>query len=175
MTDRYAPIKATFGFVASLWILHLIVMFLPFIQGYGIVPRSAVGLIGIIAAPFLHGDLNHLMANTGGLIIFGVILSILEGENFFPLVIKIVLIGGALTWLMARNANHIGASGLVFGLFGYLLLKGLFTRSLKYILVSLVVLVSYGGMIFGVLPSQPGISWEGHLFGFLAGGILSKT
>lgn len=81
----------------------------------------------------------------------------------------IALIGGSLTWLMGRDANHIGASGLIFGIWGYLLLAGWFSKSIKYILASITLIFFYGGMIFGVLPGKPGISFEGHLFGVVAG------
>ncbi|MCK5231884.1 MAG: rhomboid family intramembrane serine protease, partial [Desulfobulbaceae bacterium] len=79
-----------------------------------------------------------------------------------------------LTWLFAGGGTHIGASGIIFGLYGYLLLIGLFQKKIKYIIISIFILFSYGGMIFGVLPGQPYISWEAHLFGFIAGGIAAK-
>jgi len=84
-----------------------------------------------------------------------------------------VLIGGSLTWLMGRDANHIGASGLIFALWSYLLLAGWFSKSIKYILASLFLIFFYSGMIFGVLPGKPGISFEGHLFGAVAGIIVA--
>jgi membrane associated rhomboid family serine protease len=174
MTDKYMPIKATLGFVASIWIIHFVAMFLPFIQNYGIVPRTATGLVGVVSSPFLHGSWSHLYANTGSLLIFGIALSLLESKKYLSIVVKVVVLGGLMTWLMGRSANHIGASGLVFGLFGYLLLVGFFKRNLKYILVSLIMLVSYGGIVFGVLPGQSGISWEQHLFGFVSGGLVAR-
>jgi len=84
-----------------------------------------------------------------------------------------VVIGGLLTWLWGRSANHIGASGLIFSLWGYLLLSGWFSRKIKYILVSLILMFFYGGMIFSVLPGKASVSWEGHLFGFIAGVFVS--
>ncbi len=91
----------------------------------------------------------------------------------FAKIIWMALVGGSLTWLMGRSAIHIGASGVIFSLFSYLLLAGWFSRKIKYIVVSIALIFFYSGMIFGVLPSTPGVSWEGHLFGFIAGIIVA--
>ena len=99
--------------------------------------------------------------------------AIVEGNKMFAKVMLMILIGGALTWLMARNATHIGASGLIFSLWGYLLLSGWFSRKFKYIVVSMMLIFFYSGMIFGVFPGKIGISWESHLFGFIAGILVS--
>lgn len=91
----------------------------------------------------------------------------------FAKVMLMIAIGGLLTWSMGRDANHIGASGLIFSLWGYMLFSGFFSRKLKYIIVSIGLMFFYSGMIFGILPGKVGISWEGHLFGFIAGIIVS--
>lgn len=138
-------------------------------NSWGIIPRDVGGLIGIPLAPLLHGDFGHLAANS---IPFAVLafFTLLRGVKTFTLVtVFSVVVGGLLVWLMGRSASHIGASGLIFGYFGYLVAAGIFERSLKSILLAVLVVLLYGGMIFGVLPGKTGVSWEGHLFGAIAG------
>ncbi|MCF6237198.1 MAG: rhomboid family intramembrane serine protease [Candidatus Marinimicrobia bacterium] len=169
----YEPIKSLFIFIVIIWSVHFISFVFP-LQQYGLVPRDLQGGLGIITAPFLHGSFSHLALNTVGLLIFGIIFSLLENKRTFVILIKIALIQGILTWLFAGGGTHIGASGIIFGLYGYLMLVGFFQKKFKYIVISIFILFSYGGMIFGVLPGQPFVSWEGHLFGFIAGGIAAK-
>ncbi|WP_216853779.1 rhomboid family intramembrane serine protease [Phytoactinopolyspora halotolerans] len=140
---------------------------------YGIQPRSAEGLIGVVTAPFLHGGFDHLIANSGAFLILGSLVA-LTTKRFWPVTIGVTLIGGLATWLLAgANTNHIGASGLVYGFAAFLVAWGVLTRKLLSILVSVVVVLMYGGIVVGVLPGQPGISWQGHLFGALAGVLMA--
>ncbi len=147
-------------------------MLIPLKQ-FGLVPRTIMGLIGIFSAPFLHGSLPHIINNSVSFTLFAGALALLEGDKMFSKMMLMLVIGGALTWALGRNANHIGASGLIFSLWGYMVLSGWFSRKLKYIVVSIMLIFFYSGMIFGVLPGKVGISWEGHLFGFVAGIIVS--
>jgi membrane associated rhomboid family serine protease len=160
------------GFVLLIWLSFFLSLVFP-IQQFGLIPRTIPGLLGIISAPFLHGSLSHLIGNSISFTIFALVLSMLEGNKMFAKVMLMILIGGGLTWILGRNAIHIGASGLIFSLWGYMLFAGWFSRKLKYILVSFGLIFFYSGMIFGVLPGKVGISWEGHLFGFIAGIIVS--
>ena len=169
----YEPIKSLLIFICIIWSVHFISFIFPLRQ-YGLVPRDLQGCVGIITAPFLHGGFSHLIVNTIGLLTFGILFSILENRRTFVILVEIALIQGILTWLFAGGGNHIGASGIIFGLYGYLLLVGLFRKKIKYVIISIFILFSYGGMIFGILPGQPHISWEAHLFGFIAGGIAAK-
>ena len=171
---RYAIVL--FGFLAVLWGLEIVDVVLgQSLNGLGIRPRSAVGLIGVVLHPLLHGGLGHLFGNTIGILIFGWMVMLREESHFYAVTGLTWLLGGLGTWLVgATDSVHIGASGLVFGYFGYLLLAGFFERRFFSILLSLLVLFAWGGMIFGVLPGQAGISWEGHLFGFLAGVLSAK-
>ncbi len=155
-----------------IWASYFASLILP-LQQFGLVPRTQRGLLGILLAPFLHGSLAHLISNSISLIIFAFMLAVIEGNKMFPKVMLMILIGGILTWLMARNATHIGASGLVFSLWGYMLLSGWFSRKLKYIIVAIILMFFYSGLIFGVLPGETSISWESHLFGFIAGILVS--
>lgn len=160
--------------LAAMWGLEIIdaIVGQP-LNDWGVVPRTVSGLIGIPLAPLLHGDFGHLASNT---IPFAVLafFTLLRGPRNFAMATGfIIVVGGLLVWLMGRSASHIGASGLIFGYFGYLLAAGFFERSLKSILLAVLVGLLYGGMIFGVLPSRPGVSWEGHLFGAIAGGAFA--
>lgn len=137
---------------------------------FGIHPRETVGLVGILAAPFLHGSLDHLIANTLPFLILGWFVMLRETWHFFAVTIATIVLAGLGTWLVGQsNSVHVGASGVIFGYLGYLMLGGWFERRIGTILGSLLVAVLYGGLVLGVLPGTPGISWEGHLFGFLSG------
>jgi len=165
-------IKVILGFLIAIWAAYFLSWIIP-INQFGLVPRTQLGLIGIFTAPFLHGSLSHIIGNSISFTLFAVALALLEGNKMFAKVMLMVVIGGLLTWVWGRSANHIGASGLIFSLWGYMLLSGWFSRKIKYILVSLILIFFYGGMIFSILPGQVGISWEGHLFGFIAGFFVS--
>lgn len=165
-------IKAILFFLIIMWLSYFLSFIVPLNQ-FGLVPRTLPGLLGIITTPFLHGSLLHIINNSIGFTLFAVILALLEGRRMFVKVMLMVLIGGGLVWLMGRNANHIGASGLIFSLFGYMLLAGWFSKKIKYMFVSMGLIFFYSGMIFGVFPGVPGVSWEGHLFGFIAGIIVA--
>ena len=163
-------------FLLSFFIEEIIDWFLGgSLNQYGIRPRSIDGLYGIVYAPFLHGDFTHLISNTVPFLVLGWLI-LMEGVGRFISVYLITsLVSGLGTWLIgAGHSVHIGASGVIFGFLGYLLLSGVFQRSLRAILVSVGVGALYGGCLFGVLPGQPGISWEGHLFGFIGGVLAAK-
>ena len=144
------------------------------VNKFGIIPRTSFGLIGILGAPFLHGGWAHLISNTIGILTFAPIFIFIEGKNAIEKLIMLTLITGTFTWLLARPAIHIGASGVVFALYGYLISLGFFKKKFLYILLSIFLFTSYGYIMFGVLPIQPGISWESHLLGFIAGLLLAR-
>lgn len=162
------------AFVAVLWAAEIIDTALNHrLDGEGISPGTVDGLAGILFAPLLHAGFGHLMANTVPLLVLG-FLVLLSGVGRWAAVTAIVwLVGGLGTWMFGGWATmHIGASGIVFGWLAYLILRGLFTRSPGEIVVGVAVAVVYGGLLWGVLPGQPGISWQGHLFGAV-GGVLA--
>ena len=162
------------GFVALLWAIEVIDSLLGgALNIYGVIPRTAIGLRGILLMPFLHGSFAHLAANTLPFIVLGWLILLRETSDFFAVSAITMLVSGLGIWLTGSpHSVHIGASGLIFGYLGFLLLRGYFEHSASSILISLIVGIFYSSLIWGVLPSQPGISWEGHLFGFL-GGILA--
>jgi len=158
--------------IGSMWAIEIVDRLLPFarLEAHGIHPRSVSGLAGIAFSPFLHGDFSHLISNTLPFLILGGLVLAGGRGIFFGTTIFVIIVGGAAVWLLApSNTNHIGASGLVFGYLGFLLARGWFERSVGWTLLALAVLIGYGGLLFGVLPGQPRISWQGHLFGFVAG------
>ena len=163
------------SFLAIFWGLEIIDTAMSHkLDMYGIRPRSADGLLGILFAPFLHGSWDHLSANTIPFAVLG-FFTILYGRTaFWWATVWIVLIGGIGTWLTGgANSVHIGASGLIFGYFGFLIATGVLERSLKGILIAVFVGFVYGSIVWGVLPSDKGISWQGHLFGLIGGGAAA--
>lgn len=162
-------------FIAMLWGIHIVDYALPVdFNGFGLRPRTLGGLLGVPLMPFLHGGWGHLVSNTIPLLI---LLVLLAGSraNSLAIVVSLVLLGGLLLWLFGRDSIHVGASGLIYGLIAYLIVSGFLERRLLSLIVSLVVLFLYGGTMFwGVLPSaDERISWDGHLFGAIAGGIIA--
>jgi membrane associated rhomboid family serine protease len=140
------------------------------LERYGIHPRDVGSLWGILAAPLLHVSWVHLTANTVPFIVLGWLVMLRRIADFVLVTALAIVIGGFGVWVAgAGNSIHVGASGLIFGYLGYLLARGYFERSLWAVILGSVALVLYGGVLWGVLPGQPGISWEGHLFGFVGG------
>ena len=159
------------AFVALLWAIQVV----NWITGYGLNPafglihRHGSGLDGVIAMPLLHGSFSHLMANTPPLLVMGGLLVATTTRALLAVNAVVIGLGGGLVWLFGGSAIHIGASGLIFGWFGFLIARGLVDRSPITLGAALVVGVLYGSILWGVLPGQPGVSWEAHLFGAIAG------
>ena len=163
------------GFVVIIWLVEFAdwLIFDEALDAYGVQPRTITGLRGIFFMPFLHRGFGHLLANTIPIIILGWLVMIRRTADIFIVAIVTILVGGLGVWLLGgSNSVHVGASGLIFGFFGFLLARAYFERSRSAIALALVVFLLYGGIIWGVLPGQNGISWQGHLFGFV-GGILA--
>lgn len=163
------------GFVAIIWLVEFAdwLIFDEALDTYGVQPRTITGLRGIFFMPFLHRGFGHLSANTIPIIILGWLVMIRRTVDIFFVAFVTILVAGLGVWLFGEpNSVHVGASGLVFGFFGFLVARAYFERSWASIALALVVFFLYGGIIWGVLPGQNGISWQGHLFGFI-GGILA--
>ena len=166
---------AAAGFVALLWAIELVdVAASNRLDGWGIRPRSGEGLLGILAAPVLHGGWDHLGANTVPALVLGFLTLATGLARGLAATAVIWLLGGLAVWLLAGGGSvHLGASGLVFGWITYLVVQGFVDRKPWEILIGVVVLLVYGGVLWGVLPGQPGVSWQGHLFGAVAGVVAA--
>ncbi|MFC7104295.1 rhomboid family intramembrane serine protease [Nonomuraea rubra] len=140
---------------------------------FGIVGWDPDGLVGILFAPFLHGGFGHLMANSVPLLVLGFLAGMRDVPKFLWATVLIIVIGGLGTWATTSpEFVTIGASGLVFGYFGFILARGLFDRRVLDIVIGVGVGIAYWGILAGLLPNQQGISWQGHLFG-LIGGVVA--
>jgi membrane associated rhomboid family serine protease len=160
-----------FYLLAVMWMLHLVQWLLGFnLWTLGILPLREVGLKGILFSPLIHGSWAHLIANTIPLYLLTAMILFFYRRVATTAFITIYLFGGLLTWLLPfQSAWHIGASGLIYGLWGFVICNGFFRRNLKSIALALLVLFYFGGMFFGILPGESGISWQGHLAGLIAG------
>ena len=144
------------------------------LNAYGLEPRTTSGLIGIPISPLLHGSYLHVQSNAVALLALGTLAVIRSGNRFPWICLVIILVGGVGVWLFGRPAIHVGASGLVFGLFGYLLVRGVIDFSILSVFVALVVASVFGWMVVsGVVPTTDYVSWEGHLCGLAAGALAA--
>jgi membrane associated rhomboid family serine protease len=169
---RFTPVLAL---TALCWLVFLVnnLMLGGHFDQYGIVPRRISSLPGILFTPFLHGSYEHLVANTVPLLILGGIICARGRGEFIIVTAAGILLGGGLTWLFARNACHIGASGLIFCYFGYLASLAWFNRTFLSLCISVLCIVGYGGIIRGVVPTSTAISWESHLSGLVTGIVVA--
>jgi membrane associated rhomboid family serine protease len=176
------PLRAAIlmvGIVAVLWLIEIAdrTVFVALdppagLDDDGIVPRTVDGLGGILWAPLLHGGFSHLASNTVPLLVFGFLVLAGGLGQFLAVTAVIWLASGIGTWLIGSPGSTIGASGIIFGWFAFLLVRGFFARSGGQIALAVILLLIYGGLLLGVLPNNPGISWQAHLCGAV-GGILA--
>jgi membrane associated rhomboid family serine protease len=162
-------VRGVVVFIGIIWAVFALDVILPLeLSKFALVPRTTSGAVGILTMPFLHGGLGHILGNTLPLFI---LLVLLAGSNAksWEIVGILIVANGVLLWLFGSGARHVGASGLVFGLVGYLIGSGLFERRLIPMVVAVVVGLMFGGMMLKGLVPQQGVSWGGHFFGLLAG------
>lgn len=154
-----------------MWLAYTIEFFYHIDLGWlGIKPRTFTGLIGILTAPLIHGNLVHLVSNTLPLLFLGSILFYFYPRIGGAVFMRCYLITNLLVWLFSpRVSYHIGASGLVYGLSAFLIFFGLLRRDFWSLLISIVVMAMYGGIFYGVFPGNPHVSWESHLAGAIVG------
>lgn len=162
------------GFVALLWLSEIIdALTRGSLDRYGIRPRTDEGLVGVVAAPMLHAGFDHLEANSLPLLVLGFLVAVVSTARWVGVLAWSWLTSGLGVWLVAPpHSLTIGASGLVFGLLTYLLVAGFLERRPIRVLIGVGVFLLYGGVLLGVLPGQPGVSWQAHLFGAV-GGVLA--
>ncbi|MFF5262167.1 rhomboid family intramembrane serine protease [Actinomadura viridis] len=171
---RLASAAVIIGVVtAAMWVLEIADYVMNgALDSFGIQPHDVGDLPDIFTAPFMHGGFGHLVGNTVPFVILGFLAAARGIAKFLVASLIIIVVGGLGVWF-ASSANTLGSSILIFGFFGYLLGRGLFERRLLDLAIAVGVVAVYGTMIFGVLPSDPSISWQGHLFGML-GGVLAS-
>lgn len=173
--------KVTLGRRESVLVFAFIAMWLAFVAtalsggallSLGVIPRTLIGLRGILFAPLLHGSLNHILANSIPFLILGWLVMLRDARHFLPVTFLAMIGSGITSWTLgAPGSVHVGASGVIFGYLGFLMLAGWFARSFGSILLSVAVTALWGGLVFGMVPGDAGVSWQGHLGGFL-GGVL---
>jgi membrane associated rhomboid family serine protease len=164
------------GSLAVLWAVYGVNSLLGgALLGFGVIPRTEVGLRGILFGPFLHANLHHLEANSVPLLVLGWLVMLRDSRLFFPVTFVAMVGAGLMAWTFGDpGSDHIGASGVIMGYLGFLMLTGWFTRSVGSVLLSVFVTLAWGGLVLAVLPSAPGISWQEHLGGFLGGCVAAR-
>lgn len=162
-------------FVLLMWLIKAIeVLFELDLSSFGIYPLEAKGIPGILLSPFIHSDLRHLFNNSLPLLLLAVALFFFYSEVAIKVFAWTYLLTGALVWLGGREAWHIGASGLVYGLASFLFFSGIIRRYFRLIALSLLIVFLYGEMVWGIFPGvYPGVSWESHMLGFFSGILLA--
>lgn len=172
-TDKARILSSVFYsslFVILLWIIQFIQWSADIdLSTFGVLPRKLQGLKGLLTAPLIHADFSHLISNsvTLFLLLFGVLY--FYRESAVKVFFIIYILDGLLVWIFARQSYHIGASGIVYGLASFLFFSGVFRKDKRSIALSLLIVFLYGGMVWGVLPVKPEISFESHLFGAIVG------
>ena len=163
-----------FVFVFVIWFVYWIEIKFGFnFNKFGVYPRSFKGLRGVFLSPFIHSNTNHLFNNSVPLFVLSSSLFLFYRKVFWKILVFGGFIAGLLTWIIARESFHIGASGIVYLLFSFIFFSGIFKKHIRLIAVSLIVIFLYGSMIWYVLPIKEGMSWEGHLSGFLTGFLFA--
>ncbi|WNB17104.1 rhomboid family intramembrane serine protease [Marivirga arenosa] len=140
---------------------------------FGIMPRHLLGTIGIFTSPFIHGDFLHLLSNSFSLMLLIIILFFFYDKIALKALLYIYISTGIFVWIIAREAYHIGASGVIYGIASFILFSGLLRKNQSSLALSFVILLLYGGMFYGVLPQDGHISWESHLMGLLSGLLVA--
>ncbi|NOZ45989.1 MAG: rhomboid family intramembrane serine protease [Chlorobi bacterium] len=167
-------IKFPLFFIFILWLIKIYeVIFELDLHTLGVFPLRLKGLTGILTSPLIHGSFKHLISNTGPLFFLMSGLFYFYRKIALKIFIIIYLLSGLLVWLSAREAFHIGASGLIYGIAAFLFTSGIIRRDIRLSAVSLIIVFLYGGMIWGIIPMKPQISWESHLLGLVVGVVLA--
>ena len=175
ITDNVRVLLSLVGLMWLLWVVNEVTDD-SLNKSLGIRPRDNKGLRGILCAPLLHGDFSHISGNSLVFIVLGWMTMLGDPQDFFIVTAIAWFTSGFGIWLFGgEKTNHIGASGVVFGYFGFLLLRGYFERSAGAILLAVLVMLLYGNLIWNLLPIREKMSWEGHLFGFLGGVLVAQN
>lgn len=169
-------VRITGIFILALWLIHATLWIFNIPPGiFGIFPRTARGLVGILTGPLVHGDIFHLISNSVPLLILGVGFLYFYHKLAFEVFAWIYLTTGFWVWLLARESWHIGASGLIYSIATFILVSGIIRKNKRLLGFALIVLLLYGGFVYGFFPdkARPEVSWESHLLGSLCGFVLA--
>lgn len=172
MRERVTALLVFLGFLWAVWAWHQI---FPGMLFYGVIPRNTDGLRGIITGPFLHLSLDHLIANSIPLAILGALILIRGVKELVYVILVSGLISGIGIWIFGTPGTmHFGASGIVFGMMGFLIFRGIFDRRLTSILITVIVALLYGRTLMASFMPEAGVSWSGHIWGFVGGVIAAR-
>ena len=173
---RVSGLMLVGAMVALMWVVEIAdAIGADSLDSYGIRPRAVDGLDGILFSPFLHGSWSHLIGNTIPFVVLGGLIALGGLVRVAAVTAVVGVVGGGGVWLFAsENSIHIGASGLVFGYAGYLVARGIFTRSLVHLAVGALVAAVWGTTLLSGLVPRDGISWQGHLFGAIGGVVAAR-
>ncbi|MDU0479801.1 rhomboid family intramembrane serine protease [Staphylococcus chromogenes] len=164
-------LRYSIGFLVIIWAVHIVNMLLRgALVAFGVQPLDLSSIWHIFTSPLIHGSISHIMSNSvpGAIFVFLVALS--GRKAFWEVTLIAGLIGGIGTWFFGGvGTSHVGASGLIYGWLAYLIVRGVFNRSFSQFALGIVLAFAYGGLIYGVLPNEAGVSWQGHLFGGIGG------
>ncbi len=166
--------------LAVLWLAYFVSLVWPRIITWGIRPRSLGGLVGILVCPLLHANLLHIVANSMGLTLLLFLALSYSGELTADVVAVTWLLGGSLVWVFGQGSHnglatvHVGASGIAFGLIGFLVFAGVWRKDWRAVVLAVLVLIWYGGTILSLVRVVPGMSWSSHLFGFASGALTAR-
>ena len=176
-SDRGTAFRVILIMVVVMWGLEVVDIAAGHrLDRLGIEPRDADGLVGVVTAPFLHAGFGHLASNTVPFVALGLAIAFSGLARLAKVTVIVMLVGGLGTWLLApENTVHIGASGVVFGYAAYLIVRGIFNRSLGELALAAVVVLFMGGALLGGLVPRSGVSWQGHLFGALGGLVAARV
>jgi len=164
----------SFAFVALLWWIKLVETWVgQSFAGLGVRPGELMGLVGVLAGPMLHGSMGHLVSNSLPMLLLGTLTLAVYPRSAWRVIVLVWLLSGLGTWLFGRESTHIGASGLAHGLMFFLFAMGLLRRDRAAVATLMIAFFMYGGMLLSVLPGDPSISWEAHLFGAISGLIAA--
>ena len=167
-------IKLPLLFVLILWVIKTIEIYnnISFIE-YGVLPREISGIKGVFFSPLIHKDFKHLINNSVPLLILGSALCYFFKTNYKKIFPLLYLFSGLMLWCLGRTSLHIGASGIVYALASFIFFSGLISKNKNLSALSLIVVFIYGGLFWGLFPTQQEISWEGHLSGFISGLVFA--
>ncbi|MCK5820343.1 MAG: rhomboid family intramembrane serine protease [Bacteroidales bacterium] len=170
----YLSIVFPMIFIIVIWIIFVLDLSLKLDLFYwGLYPRKLSGLWGILFSPLLHGSLKHIIANTIPIFVLSTGLFYFYRDLAFRVLVLSYIITGVLVWCFGRPSYHIGASGLIYALAGFLFFSGVLRKHVGLMAISLIIVFQYGSLVWGIFPLEEKVSWEGHLMGLVTGVILS--